>query len=492
MNFVLFAWLMMWCTVEAFVRGSVASRRHMGLVSRALPVRRDESLVTAAPSDKVIAAVEVAPNRRLSAQDAAALSGTDLATARTQLMLLASLTEGVLEVTNDGEVIYSFSPDFKSVLLRRSPAAKLRSVWRVIAPPLMYGTRVAFALMLFTSLAVIGSAVVVAFGGGGGSSKTKSESRDDEQSSSGRLSFNTNLSSDRTLFDLIAYSPEPNYSSSRAVERGTSPSSVLGEYLQDNSDERWIVNPIEALFSFVFGDGDPNDRLADAQWLASAAVIRKNGGVIISEQLAPFFGVTATNGEVVNESWVLPVVLKFGGEPFVTENGNIGYKFTDLATSALAAASKPADAQGGVIQPPAKLVEQPLPFSRAVGGSLAIAGLLGVVNVVGTIWLGGMLRSPVFLSQVGYAMPFLSRLYPALAAYASLYAGLPIFRAITASRKNAEVERRNKERDVWVSKLGSPEVRDKLEDVRAHSRKQGWLGRSIANDQIFYSSGTNK
>jgi len=484
-------YLVLWCAAAkmamAFMQGRVSPSRRMYLVSRALPVLRDESLVMAPPSDKIIAAVEVAQNQRLSAQDAAALSGTDLATARTQLMLLASLTEGVLEVTNDGEVIYSFAPDFKSVLLRRSPAAKLRSVWRVIAPPLMYGTRVAFALMLFTSLAVIGSAAVVASSGGGGSSKRegKSGSRDDEQSSAGGLSFNMNFSSRRTLFDLIACSPEPSHS--RTAQRGTSPNSVLGEYLQDNSDKRWIANPIEAFFSFVFGDGDPNDRLADAQWLASAAVIRKNDGVIISEQLAPFFGVSVTDGEVVNESWVLPVVIKFGGEPFVTENGNIGYKFSELATSALAATKTDS------FQVPTKLVEQPLPFSRAVDGSLAIAGLLGVVNVVGTIWLGGMLRSPVFLAQVGNAMPFLSRLYPALAAYASLYAGLPIVRALTGARKNAEVEKRNKERDAWVAKLGSPEVRDKLEDVRAHARaKQGWAGRSIANDQIFYSSGTKK
>jgi hypothetical protein len=37
--------------------------------------------------------------------------------------------------------------------------------------------------------------------------------------------------------------------------------------------------------------------------------------------------VAATSTTIVSESWVLPALIQFGGEPVVGEDGNIYYKF---------------------------------------------------------------------------------------------------------------------------------------------------------------------
>ena len=71
----------------------------------------------------------------------------------------------------------------------------------------------------------------------------------------------------------------------------------------------------EALFSFAFGDGDPNKALPAARTRALAEVIRANGGAVVAEQLAPYLDPPADlpnargaefEGTNVDESWVLP------------------------------------------------------------------------------------------------------------------------------------------------------------------------------------------
>ena len=73
------------------------------------------------------------------------------------------------------------------------------------------------------------------------------------------------------------------------------------------------------------------------------------GGVLTGEELAPFldppalrasssgdFGDTASTSEEVedptygDESFVLPALIKFGGEPFVDDKGYLLYRFPSL------------------------------------------------------------------------------------------------------------------------------------------------------------------
>lgn len=101
---------------------------------------------------------------------------------------------------------------------------------------------------------------------------------------------------------------------------------------------------LESVFSYVFGDGNPNGDVEERRIAIAAEMIRQNGGAVTAEQLAPFcdeapMPLTAEGklGEervYVDESFVLPIVTQLDGEPQVTEDGDIVYTFPELMTSA--------------------------------------------------------------------------------------------------------------------------------------------------------------
>ena len=85
------------------------------------------------PSENVVNAVSNTKNRRLTVSDAASKAGCDLRTAQKSLMTLASFTGGDLDVTSDGEIIFSFPEDFQSILLQRSTGEKIRRVYKILS-----------------------------------------------------------------------------------------------------------------------------------------------------------------------------------------------------------------------------------------------------------------------------------------------------------------------------------------------------------------------
>ena len=97
------------------------------------------------------------------------------------------------------------------------------------------------------------------------------------------------------------------------------------------------LNFVEAIFSVVFGDGNPNDDFEDARYQRLAQLIRDNGYALTAEQLAPFLDLPAQDEEDIvtrDESFVLPVLQQFRGVPEVTEDGDLVYLFPDLSSTA--------------------------------------------------------------------------------------------------------------------------------------------------------------
>jgi hypothetical protein len=45
---------------------------------------------------------------------------------------------------------------------------------------------------------------------------------------------------------------------------------------------------LESVFSYIFGDGDPNQRLEERRLQLASQMIRQNQGAVTAEQLAPF------------------------------------------------------------------------------------------------------------------------------------------------------------------------------------------------------------
>lgn len=446
-----------------------------------------------APGDNILDAVDRA-GRRLSVSDAASFSGIDLIDARTQLMSLTSLTDGNLEVTTDGEIVYSFNENFRSTLLRRSPIMKLRRAWQFCAAPLYSLVRISFGVALFTSLAIIASAVLVA-----SSSSSRSDDKNEKRGGGSGISFRFG-SYPRigpSIIDYLLYNPVSSngyYDKHKAGHKRD----LMSDFSRDRLDERGDVSFLESFFSFVFGDGDPNKEFSQAQLRAVAAAVRKYNGVVIAEQLAPFVDPpplalkAATDGSpngggsgddsaasyIVNESWVLPAVIKFGGEPAVTENGHIYYKFADLAATAL-------DPSEGSDEPPLAVVEQRTPLSRATNDQILMVAALGVANLGGVVYLRRLLTSAFFLQRNPLFAAVLARLFPALAGYALLFVGLPFVRSIVLGVQNAEIDRRNKNRESWASS----DISEKLRDVREHAGSDFYSKKVLGGrDDIVYST----
>jgi hypothetical protein len=75
----------------------------------------------------------------------------------------------------------------------------------------------------------------------------------------------------------------------------------------------------------------------ERRWRALGAHIQRLGGVLSAEEMAPFLdppplGRSRRRGseKYEDESFVLPALIRFNGEPFVDDEGRLLYKFPDL------------------------------------------------------------------------------------------------------------------------------------------------------------------
>jgi len=240
---------------------------------------------------------------------------------------------------------------------------------------------------------------------------------------------------------------------------------------------------LEGVYSYVFGDGDANAGLPERRLAAAAASVRAQGGVVAAEELAPFLhdppasALVAAGSTVVDERWVLPLVLALGGAPVVTPEGDLAYAFWDLMASAAgpsAGASRqrqgrfPATAPSvGEPSTASKLMVEVLheaeaPFSSAPHGVLLAAAALGLANLAGVLALGLRLSSAghgnLVGGGVGSGVGVVGRALAAgrcwpLAAYALAFNALPLGRDFCRRRANRHVRRRNAVRSAWARRL---------------------------------------
>ena len=251
------------------VMSSRATKPHLSLL--------DEPAFPKPPAEEVVRAVEALvarrPNARLTVADLAAEGGVDLSTARTGLAELASAlagADGVSVAASDrGELLYSFPKALRSERSSRSSAAKAREAWRTVQPALSVVGRVAFGLALFASIAVVFAAITVLTSSS--QSEGKGERRGNRRGGYGVLGGgNMGFGDGFGPSPLDLFLPRRNY-----------------RYYG------WFAPPPrmslpEAIFSFVFGDGDPNQALRAARLRGLADVIKRNGGAAVAEQLAPY------------------------------------------------------------------------------------------------------------------------------------------------------------------------------------------------------------
>lgn len=423
----------------------------------------DASAAFQLPPDDVVKAVERA-GPKVTVADVASAGGMSLDKAKSGLVALAAAlgAESKLEVSRSGDLVYAFPSNVQGALSSASQAAAAREAWNNAKPTLFTALRIAFGLGLFASIAVIYTALIVL----STSSSSSDRDRDDRRSDSGGMGFGgggfgfgPTLWYGPSPFDLFFYRPYYDY----------------GGYYGEEARPR--MGFLEAVYSFVFGDGDPNAGREEKKLAAVASLARRNGGVLTAEQLAPLLDPPeyrrAGQSYNVDESWVLGALTKLNGRPEVTQGGQIVYVFDDLQTTA-------GDVSRGSKTP--ILEEQSVPFSLADDGQLFMAGLLGAANLVGAGFLGAKLAAlpggialPGFLGTVQFA-------YPALLAYAVGFFAAPVVRYLRNGAQNSEIEARNESRRAWLRAVQSGDVDGKLAEARKYrtaTRQVGGAGDTV-------------
>ena len=218
-----------------------------------------------------------------------------------------------LEVTESGEIRYSFPRGFVSRYRGfragfkrfgekfgrgiKTFSAGLFKVWIMV---MLVGYFALFMLIALASLFI--------------SAAARSSSSNNRRGSSGGGLY---LSS--SLFNLIIrlwfYSELTKSADSRYYRRGGRNAETPGS------------RPLHrAIFSFVFGDGDPNKDWDIREKKAFIAFVQANRGVIA---LPEFMALTGLNTEESEEA-LMARCSEFGGSPEVSEEGVILYRFDEL------------------------------------------------------------------------------------------------------------------------------------------------------------------
>ncbi|KAI7747527.1 hypothetical protein M8C21_016729 [Ambrosia artemisiifolia] len=149
------------------------------------------------------------------------------------------------------------------------------------------------------------------------------------------------------------------------------------------------------VFSFVFGDGDPNEDIEEQRWKMIGQYIGSNDGVVTAEELAPYLDVE-TAVKTDDDSYILPVLLRFDGQPLVDKEGNILYQFPSLQRTAASKKRSKEELEkkfkervGG---PHKFFKENKWELSKTSDKERAVIGGLGALNLFGVIVLSAMLK----------------------------------------------------------------------------------------------------
>lgn len=216
--------------------------------------------------------------KRVTVSDICALTGRDIATARSNLVLLSRLTQGNLQVTNDGDIVYLFPTNIniENKLRNQYFQYKVKDSISVLAESLMYVYRISFGLALMTSILIIFTSLIVISTAG----ESSSSDSDRKSSHSGNAQLRSTLNLSRFFLDWYGSNPYHLLTSSNRVH--DSYSEVYGysyrpgrnnEVTIDEGSAQWLYAKfqennvkvlykrysfLESVYSYLFGDENPN------------------------------------------------------------------------------------------------------------------------------------------------------------------------------------------------------------------------------------------
>ena len=362
--------------------------------------------------------------------DVATQAGLELNVTQQGLLALASEAGGHLQVTDSGDILYQFPKNFRTILRNRFWRLRLQELWQKIWGALFYLIRISFGIILIISIIVMFLAIVAIL--------IAVNSKDSDSNSGGDRDGGGFFFFPTDIFWIFNPSPDYNRYESRAGH--------------GKSSSARSMNFLEAIFSFLFGDGNPNEDLEEKRWQTIGTLIRNQGGAIAAEQVAPYLdNVTSSNQET--EDYILPVLARFNGYPQVSDQGDLIYYFPELQVTAkkrtLTAISS-------------FLNEKRWQFSQADSGQIMLSLGLGTVNIVLALMLGGLLRQ----YSAGIAIASLIQpVYGVLLIYAIAFLAIPLGRYFWLQWRNQGIDSRNQKRQAkaeWLT-LPNPKFRQKLQ-----------------------------
>jgi hypothetical protein len=217
-----------------------------------------------------------------------------------------------------------------------------------------------------------------------------------------------------------------NYSPSSTYYPNSLPSARRKEYEKFNRTHK-NGNFFLECFSFLFGDGAPNSNLQEIRWKHIARIIKQNGGVVSTEQLAPFL-----DGDSSDAGMILSALAQFNGRPEVTPSGFIVYVFPDFLDP------ENAPALPAMIND-AYLKEDHWKFSSSPPSTWIAVLSVALLNFAGSWWLFKHIATINLLHQV-------AALIDVLLGYAIIFLAIPLIRAIVLFVLNKRIDDRNTKR----------------------------------------------
>jgi hypothetical protein len=362
-----------------------------------------------APNPTIMQAVEQL-GYRVTVGDVAIQAGLNVAEANQGLLAFATEAGAHLQVAETGDIVYLFAKNFRVILRNKYLQLRLQEWWKKVWSIIFYLIRISFAIFLIASIALITIAIIIII-------TALNSDRDSGGGNSGSDSGGWGFFYFPDLFWYFS----PDYRT----------------HYQERRRAKSDLNFFEAVFSFLFGDGNPNTKLEERRWQEIASVIRNNRGAVVAEQISPYLDNIGEKYQQEYEDYMLPVLTRFNGQPAVSPQGEIVYYFPELQVSA---AKKRRQSTSVYLE------EFPFRFSAATSGQILLSAGLGGVNLVGALVLGSLLRGGIVAAKLGGLVAFVQGIYWLLLAYGIGFLGIPLVRYFWIQWRNSKIVARNRDR----------------------------------------------
>ena len=389
---------------------------------------------------------------RVTVGDVATQIGLNIAEVNQGLLALAADAGGHLQVAQSGDVVYQFPKNFRDILRNKYLQIRLKEWWKKVWSVLFYLIRISFGIFLIISILLITVTIIIIM--------TASSDRDNDNRSSNSRGFNF------FFFPDLFWYFSPNYNDNRQERRREK-----GE----NSE----MNFLEAVFSFLFGDGDPNANLEERRWEEIGAVISNNQGAVVAEQIAPYLDDIGEKYQQEYEDYMLPVLVRFNGFPQVSSEGQIVYYFPELQVRASKKQRRSVSEY---------LHEFAWRFSAASSGQIMLSAGLGGINFVGALILGNLLTKNAVAAQIGGLVAFTQGIYGLLLAYGTGFLAIPLIRYFWINWRNDQINNRNHQRQERARLLAGLDT--SLQKKIAFAREFA-TEKVIAKEDAVYSTETD-